>query len=213
MFDGLGVDFSIVKLSGFTLRRIFALQICAKKFDVGEPRHWIELSLWMSLNKNRTRNRPQVTKQTFLLHFCLIFPPFCKCGYIISHSSFRWYVNKTLEFLYQPPHLNFWSGNFLSFDWDPSSVWFNQTDMSFYLFWRCQACYHWNKFNCQNKAQLRWYIVVWCRERHTLLNRHSAFTAANLSSFSSLSFIFVTCSTHYNYSVIKTYCSCRLDLR
>ena len=39
------VDFLIVKLGGFAVRRTFALQIRTKKLDVGERRHLIELSL------------------------------------------------------------------------------------------------------------------------------------------------------------------------
>ena len=75
-----GVDFFIVKLSGFALRRTFALQICAKKLDVGERRHLIELSLWMSRNENRTRNRP-LTSVTLSNPFSL----FCRTKSLRTH--------------------------------------------------------------------------------------------------------------------------------
>ena len=74
-----GVDFSIVKLSGFALHKTFALQIRAKKLDVGERRKWIELSLWLSLSENRTRNWPQETLCLCQFISKLIFRSILKC--------------------------------------------------------------------------------------------------------------------------------------
>ena len=54
----LGVDFLIVKVERFAVRRSFSHEFEAKKFDVGEGRNWIEWSLWSSLSGKGTRNRP-----------------------------------------------------------------------------------------------------------------------------------------------------------
>ena len=44
----------------FTVCLTFSLQKAAKKLDDCKQRNWIELSLWHSLSKNRTRNWPLV---------------------------------------------------------------------------------------------------------------------------------------------------------
>ena len=57
-----GVDFSIAIVGRFVVRRSFSQLFVAQKLGIGERRHLIELSLWMSLNEKRMRNRPQVVK-------------------------------------------------------------------------------------------------------------------------------------------------------
>ena len=54
-----GVDFSYDIVALLPSHRIFLHLFVAQKLGVGEWRHLIELSLWMSLNENCTRNRPQ----------------------------------------------------------------------------------------------------------------------------------------------------------
>ena len=61
-----GVDFSQVEIVDVTVRPRFLLQICAKKLGIGERGKWIELSLWTSPSKKRTRNRPRVITWTIL---------------------------------------------------------------------------------------------------------------------------------------------------
>ena len=52
------VDFSTVRVERFDVRRSFSHQFEAKKFDVGERRNWIELSMNVAERKSYEKSPP-----------------------------------------------------------------------------------------------------------------------------------------------------------
>ena len=65
------VDLSYTIFADSLCRPTFLHEFEAKKLDVGEWQKWIELSLWLSFNKNRTRNWPQDKIGSWMVIFAL----------------------------------------------------------------------------------------------------------------------------------------------